>query len=167
MEALIFSDSHGHAERMEQALLLQVQRPDAVFFAGDGVRDLDRIGLALPPVHAVLGNCDWFSADPTLQTERLIPFGEHQILLTHGHMYSVKHGYGALLAHAVRLGADLVLFGHTHVPHLEILPTGACVAGKTLTRPLYLFNPGSIGMDGSFGTLSVRGEQVLFGHGRL
>ncbi|MBQ2734446.1 MAG: YfcE family phosphodiesterase [Clostridia bacterium] len=167
MEALIFSDSHGHAERIEEILLRQVRRLDAVLFAGDGLRDLDRAGLGDQNVYAVLGNCDWFSPDPHMQTEQIISFGGFNILLTHGHLYNVKHGYGALLVHAAKIGADIVIFGHTHVPHLETISQGSEVGGVVLERPLYLFNPGSLGADGSFGTLTVRNGQILLAHGRL
>ena len=167
MEALIFSDSHGHAERIEEVLLRQVRRPDAIFFAGDGLRDLDRADLDGQTVRAVLGNCDWFSSDPNVNTECVCTFGGVTVLLTHGHLYNVKHGCGALLAHAARIGADVVIFGHTHVPHLETFPKGSEIGGVVLERPLYLFNPGSLGADGSFGTLTVQGGQILLAHGRL
>ena len=167
MEALIFSDSHGHAERIEEVLLRQIRQPDAIFFAGDGLRDLGRAGLDDRTVYAVLGNCDWFSPDPSLQTEQLVSVGEMTVLLTHGHLYNVKHGYGALLAYAARLGVDVAVFGHTHVPHLEMLPKGSEVGGRVLERPLYLFNPGSLGADGSFGTLTVKNGQILLAHGQL
>lgn len=167
MEALIFSDSHGHAERIEEVLLRQIRQPDAIFFAGDGLRDLGRAGLDDRTVYAVLGNCDWFSPDPSMQTERLLSFGGRNVFLTHGHLYNVKHGYGALLVHAAKIGADIVIFGHTHVPHLETISQGSEVGGVVLERPLYLFNPGSLVADGSFGTLTVRNGQILLAHGRL
>lgn len=167
MEALIFSDSHGRAERIEEVLLRQIRRPDAVFFAGDGLRDLSRADLSGASAYAVLGNCDWFSPDPSLQTEQLISFGGVQILLTHGHLYNVKHGYGALIAHAARMGVDLVIFGHTHQTYAETLPKGLEVGGVILQRPLHLFNPGSLGADGSFGSLTVKNGQLLLSHGSL
>ena len=167
MEALIFSDSHGRAERIEEVLFRQIRKPDAVFFAGDGLRDLSRADLSGASVYAVLGNCDWFSSDPNLQTEQLISFGGVRILLTHGHLYNVKHGYGALIVRAARMGVDVAIFGHTHLPHLERLEAGREVGGVTLQHPLHLFNPGSLGADGSFGSLTVKNGQLLLSHGSL
>ena len=94
------------------------------------------------------------------------------LLLTHGHRYSVKSGYDALLARAVEVGADIVVFGHTHVPFLKTIPKGTEVSGKILERPTYLFNPGSVSTDPDglglpFGTLFLRGDTVLFSHGRI
>jgi predicted phosphodiesterase len=87
--------------------------------------------------------------------------------LTHGHEWGVKGGLGALIAHAADVGADIVLFGHTHAPTLQTIAVGEQIGKTVLSRPMYLFNPGSIGYDGSFGTLTIKGETVLFGHGRL
>ena len=167
MDFLIFSDSHGRGSRICEILDRQIHRPDAVFFAGDGLRDLDWIEFGQTPLYAVQGNCDWFSPVSEAQTELLIPLARHTFLLTHGHTYGVKGGLGALSAHAARVGADIVLFGHTHRAYCETVPSGTELGGVRLVRPMHLFNPGSIGADGSYGTLSIRGNELLFSHGEL
>ena len=167
MELLIFSDSHGSAQNMTAAIDRQIKMPDAVLFLGDGARDLDRLFLCDIPIWAVRGNCDWSSSDYADKTERTLYFEGHTILLCHGHEWGVKGGMGALIAHAAEVGADIVLFGHTHTPTLQTIAAGEQVKGITLTRPMYLFNPGSIGYDGSFGVLTLKGESVLLSHGRL
>ena len=96
----------------------------------------------------------------------------HRILLTHGHRYGVKNGLGGLLNRAAQEGADIVLFGHTHQPMTETVPSGTVLGGVTIDRPIRLFNPGSIGRneDGEgrvFGTMILRGDTVLFSHGRI
>ncbi len=172
MELLIVSDSHGRVENIQAAIERQVKAPDAVLFLGDGARDLDRLFLCDIPLWAVRGNCDWSSSDYADKTERLLYFEGHTILMTHGHEWGVKGGLGALVAHAVDVGADIVLFGHTHTPTLQTIAAGETVNRTVLERPMYLFNPGSIGMGengqgGSFGTLMLKGNSVLFGNGRL
>jgi putative phosphoesterase len=167
MEFLIFSDSHGSAQTMSAAIDRQIKMPDAVLFLGDGARDLDRLFLCDIPIWAVRGNCDWSSSDYADKTERLLYFEGHTILLCHGHEWGVKGGMGALIAHAAEVGADIVLFGHTHTPTVKAIAAGEQVKGTTLTRPMYLFNPGSIGYEGSFGTLTLKGESVLLSHGKL
>ena len=172
MELLIVSDSHGRVENIQSALERQIKAPDAILFLGDGARDLDRLFLVDTPLWAVRGNCDWASSDYADRTERLLYFEGHTILLCHGHEWGVKGGLGALAMHAVEIGADIVLFGHTHKPTLQTLAAGEQIGKTTLSRPLYLFNPGSIGYNEhgegySFGTLTLSGELVLFGHGRL
>lgn len=172
MEFLILSDSHGREDRLLSALEKQVKRPDAVFFLGDGVRDTEVLEGRDLPVLYVRGNCDWGSYAMQIPDERVYYAEGHTILLCHGHYYGVKGGVGALLSHAEQIGADVVLFGHTHLPHEAELPVGTQIGSTTLTRPLYLFNPGSAGYDGdgrgpSFGTLHLKDAEVLFSHGRL
>lgn len=167
MEFLIVSDSHGHAENIQAALERQVKAPNAILFLGDGARDLDRLWVCDIPIWAVRGNCDWSSSDHADKTERLLHFEGHTLLLVHGHEWGVKGGLGALVAHAAEVNADILLFGHTHMPVLQTLSIGERVGKTVLLRPMYLFNPGSIGYEGSFGTLTLKGETVLFGHGCL
>ena len=166
MELLIFSDSHGGAYQMEQALSRQVTRPGAICFLGDGLRDtevLDDRGVLL---WTVRGNCDYGPLFEDTPTERTVDLLGHRILLTHGHRFFVKSGYGALLSHAMELGADIVLFGHTHAPISLCVEAGERIGNFVTERETYLFNPGSIGQ-GFFGTLHLTENAVLFSHGTL
>ena len=171
MEILIFSDSHGRTGGMREALARQTAPPAAVMHLGDGVRDACALELGEIPLYLVRGNCDGllYGVQGPVPEECLTSLGGHLFFLTHGHRYGVKSGLGGLIGAAVRGGADIVLFGHTHRPLLEVLPAGNEAAGVTLSRPLYRFNPGSIGQGGgkSFGVLTLRGESVLFSHGTV
>ncbi len=167
MEILIFSDSHGRGERMAAVVRRQIKKPDEILFAGDGWQDLAAFDPFRIPVQAVTGNCDGDLPGmlPTLLLER----AGHRIMLTHGHRFGVKSSVITIAAEAARVGADIVIFGHTHEPYLESFPVGEKFGSVTLARPLYLFNPGSIGTYDwdapSFGTLSLNGDTVLFSHG--
>ena len=163
MDYLIFSDSHGRRNALLDVVQRQIQPPAAVFFAGDGLRDLEVLEGYDLTVHAVAGNCDWMALE---EQERLILAGGLRVLLTHGHLYSVKSGYGRLIARGASLGADVILFGHTHQPHYERLEAGTELGTCVLAKPLHLFNPGSVA-EGSFGTLTVQNGQVLLSHGRI
>ena len=175
MEFLIFSDSHGRTEGLELALKRQIKRPDGIFFLGDGVRDAERLEIGNALLYDVTGNCDWFSCfcgEGNAPTERTVEMEGHRILMTHGHLFGVKSGVGGLLGHAVEVGADIVLFGHTHVPKERYLPRGSEIGGVTLEKPLYVLNPGSIGSarDGSgegFATLELTQSGVSFNTVRL
>ena len=166
MEILVFSDSHGKWEGMREAMQRQVRRVSKVFFLGDGLRDLDELGLDAASLHAVRGNCDWF-ADALAPIETLVEIEGHTVLATHGHAFGVKGGLGALIRRAAEVGADIVLFGHTHAPFLETVPAGSMVGERCLERPMYLFNPGSIGYDGAFGTITLQNREILFSHGEI
>ena len=163
---LIFSDSHGNIEYMKEAIRRQPTPPLAVFHLGDGFRDTERLELNGIPLYTVRGNCDllWGGSSEECPEEQITAIGSHRALLTHGARYGVKGGLGGLIASAVRQEADLVLYGHTHTPRLDTISAGTELCGRILECPLYVFNPGSI-QKGSFGTLTVQGDAVLFGHG--
>lgn len=168
MNFLIFSDSHGDAVSPGQILQRWQTKPDMIFFLGDGWRDWDALRKNGISFYCVRGNCDFCPTPDAPPFRQMLQVEGHRMLLTHGHLFSVKHGTGALLEEALRSDADIVLFGHTHIPSLEVIPAGGEVFGHVLRRPLYLFNPGSVGAPAhSFGTLYLSGDAVLFSHGSL
>ena len=156
MEILVFSDSHGRAGKIEEAIKLQVKKPDAIIFLGDGLRDIQGIESDGIPVLSVVGNCDVgsiFSHDAA--EERCVILGDKRVFFTHGHRYGVKNTLMPLLSEAASREADIVLFGHTH----EGVEGELCENneyGIKLEKPLYIMNPGSIGTyPYSFGVITV------------
>jgi putative phosphoesterase len=168
MTLLVLSDSHGKPGNISEAVSRN-KNAEAVIFLGDGVRDLDRAETANKPIISVRGNCDTaISGERQVYT---LNFGEYNIMLTHGHLFSVKSGLDTISAHAAECGADIVLFGHTHKRYDKYLPAGTTIGGITLKKPLRLFNPGSIGEPrdsrASFGLITLRGKDILTSHGEL
>ena len=172
MTLLVLSDSHGRPDHVEEAI--RRVRPDGILFAGDGLRDLTRVGDLPCPLWAVSGNCDW---SPTLIVnslardageEELITVEGIRILLIHGHKYGVKGNLLPATYRAMEREADVLVFGHTHTPvELRLLPHDERSL-VPVQKPLTLFNPGSIGStEASFGTITIRNGQVLCGHGNL
>lgn len=164
MKCIIISDSHRSEENIRRAL---AKNPDAdmVFFLGDGIAGIEELVERRDKQWVyVLGNCD----RPTViggsfvkKVESVIFFGK-KIILTHGDLYGAKYGSGGLLALAKEEGADVVLYGHTHVAKEEYFSE----CGVTL------FNPGSLeasfGAPPSFGLLTVSEKgDFLFSHGTL
>ena len=163
MDFCIFSDSHGNRDAILRALSRQVRKPDAILFLGDGIRDLsDREDDV--PVWRVRGNCDWYVREE-IPTETVLRSEGHALFLTHGHAYNVKSGLDSLALAGIRAQCDLILFGHTHEPYRETIPSGTRIGETVMERPVTLFNPGSVGYGGSFGTLHLLESAVLFGHG--
>lgn len=139
MRVLVFSDSHGRAQPMLDAV--ERYRPEAVFHLGDVVRDAERLREAFPqlPLYQVQGNCDLGRAD--CETEGIARLAGKTIFYLHGHTRHVKLGVGPAMAAARGIGADILLFGHTHSP--------LCIEdGGLLT-----VNPGAI-LDGRCAVLS-------------
>ncbi|MBE6597703.1 MAG: YfcE family phosphodiesterase [Ruminococcaceae bacterium] len=172
MISLILSDSHGRTDRIEEAVR-RAGKVDQILFLGDLTRDIEGMSFDAPVI-SVRGNCDGFSlfGDSGIPEERRISVGEYTVLMMHGHTASVKHTTLNAIAKAQAADADVLLFGHTHIPICEYLPEGYELYGARLKKPLYIFNPGSIGRPAegrpSFGIMTVRrGGGILLSHGYL
>ena len=153
MKILIFSDSHGNTYAVEKAL---AKEPDAnaLIFLGDGVTDLSAAAaLSGIAVHAVRGNCDYDHAYPA---DILVYFQNYLLFCTHGNGYEVKNSLVPLKKAAREKQADIVLFGHTHLPCYEY------------DNGLYLFNPGSLSGSrtqiATYGVMSIGESKPYFAH---
>ena len=167
---LVLSDSHGRRDNILTALERQIHRPDVVLFLGDGLRDIGYVDFGNTPVHAVSGNCDGIFVPSGEPDERTLYIGNLCICMMHGHKYMVKSGRTAAAAHAAKLGADILLFGHTHETVEDHLPAGFPLGSVTLQKPLTVFNPGTIGgisAPATFGTITIRDGVALCGHGKI
>ena len=117
------------------------------------------------------GNCDASTYDrispygEEMPISRVIYIDKYKVFMTHGHAFSVKSGYEEICREASNQGADIVLFGHTHLATLEYIKKGSI---RGVESDLVLFNPGSLAsmFDGSFGNLSINENGFLFSHGR-
>ena len=169
MNILIISDSHGRSDLVCE--VIDRTNPDAILFTGDGLRDLSYVDPSCE-VYAVRGNCDLVTFSCAVEgdcpEETLVMISGARILLMHGHRYGVKSGLGSAIARAAERNADVLVFGHTHRPaELCIRPDADSGYGACLQKPLWVFNPGSLGYGGSFGTLTIRNGQILFGLGEV
>ena len=87
---VVVSDSHGNPAALRRAIA-SVPDASAVFFLGDGIRDLLQVREEFPGLrfYPVAGNCDFQRSYPT---EGLVPFEGRLIFYTHGHLYGVALG---------------------------------------------------------------------------
>jgi hypothetical protein len=128
-QALIFSDSHGKIDKTLE-IIRQYPKAEAVFHCGDILGDEERLRRSTPHTVAIVrGNCDY---NYDLPQEIVTAFAGKKIALCHGHRQAMYGGVDLLKYWAMEKEADIVLFGHTHVPFIE--------QSSTLT----VINPGSI-----------------------
>ncbi len=129
-QALIFSDSHGRIKRTLE-IIKQYPKAEAVFHCGDICGDEERLRQATPhPVCIVKGNCDYSGE---LRDSIVTVFSGKKIAMCHGHRYLMHSGEMDTLKYwGLEQEADIVLFGHTHIPFVE------------QSSNLTLLNPGSI-----------------------
>jgi len=135
MKILILSDSHSSKNNMLSAISRET--PDWIFHLGDNEKDCSDIELSYPeiPLRKVKGNCDRLSAG--LDIDEFV-LEDKRFFMTHGHLFSVKSGKTKVIAAAKERNADILLFGHTHVPHYSVADN------------LIIINPGSIGGGGKY-----------------
>lgn len=175
MTVVVCSDIHGRTDRLA-ALLAQHRRADAFLFLGDGVRDLPDAVLRSEygSFAGVRGNCDRLSElllPEFFPEERLLRLGTYTVMMMHGHTHSVKYGADDAIRAAAAQGADLLLYGHTHTPEERYLAAGTQVGERQLQKPLWVFNPGSLGAprsgSPSYGIIELRSNGILLSHGTL
>jgi hypothetical protein len=65
----------------------------------------------------VLGNNDFFS---DLPREQEFNIGKYRVWLTHGHNYYVSMGPDLIKEEAIARRMDIVIYGHTHRPLIDI-----------------------------------------------
>ena len=135
MKILVMSDSHGSKANMLEAVALE--SPEMILHLGDNDKDCTDIEFEYPeiPLRSVRGNCDRSSAG--LDTDEFTVDGK-RILMTHGHLFSVKTGKTRIIDTAISRGIDVLLFGHTHRPYHSVFEN------------LTVVNPGSIGEGGKY-----------------
>ena len=144
----IISDTHGNYDSIEKAVSI-AQKMDMWLHLGDCEPDAEYLqSLVEVPVYGVAGNCDW----PMRNTcyERVVEAEGHKIFMTHGHNYGVRYTQEYVMEAAANQGADIALYGHTHIVDYRIGP------------PL-LLNPGSASRPrddnrGSFIVMELKAE---------
>jgi putative phosphoesterase len=153
MRVLVVSDVHGRMGALCEAIEQQ-PTATAVIFLGDGLRQAEEAADRYPDrtFYMVPGNCDLAATLPPVRQETL---GGKRFYFTHGHIHGVKSTLYRLDLAAREAKADIALFGHTHTPYEEY------------ADGLYLFNPGSLGQDGSYGLIQLSSAGILLSHGRI
>ena len=154
MRILIISDTHGRTNTIRD-VLDTVGDIDMFIHLGDVCGDEEYIyDNVTCPIHMVAGNNDWDS-DLPMQEEFMI--GRYKVFITHGHRYNIRISDTVLGFEARKAGADIALYGHTHV--------GAYYEKNGMT----FFNPGSLseprdGKPGSYGYITLTPERCTFEH---
>jgi putative phosphoesterase len=130
----VISDTHlpRGARRLPEACVERIAGADLLLHAGDFstlevMRELEAIG---PPLLAVRGNVDSAELRRLLPEERVVEAGGARIAMLHdagprtGRLERMRRRFGE--------PADLVVFGHSHMPLHERAPDG-----------FQILNPGS------------------------
>ena len=147
---LIISDTHGQTSKAHN-IIEETDRIDLIIHAGDFAKDAEDIECIYPniPICYVCGNCDYFStARNVIITEAF----DKRFFITHGHGYNVKsevpNDYPTITKAGKEHNADIIVFGHTHIPYIGY-------SGKSV-----IINPGSLKYTGSYVICTIDGDKV-------
>lgn len=128
MKIIVISDTHSRNEEI-LGELLKIEKPDMIFHLGDYVEDGEKIVKELGVDSLIVkGNGDYYSQ---YNEDEIVGIKGKKIFLTHGHRYNVRYNIDNLIYKGQEVGADIVLYGHTHVP-INIKENG-----------MHIMNPGS------------------------
>ena len=136
---LLLSDTHGDVKSLKKIFLWTQEyfqgseTISTVVFLGDGISDLSPAASAtgfFADWKIVSGNNDF---NHSLPGNSVFDFSGNRFFICHGHRHNLYSGFYPLIAAARSSSANVVLFGHTHVPFYK------------KEEGILLINPGSIG----------------------
>lgn len=149
MKLGIISDTHRDHYYLNKALE-KLEKADYIFHLGDNIADAVYLEERLKgKVYKVKGNCD-YSYDTPLEIFENID--DIKIFASHGHKYYVKYGYDNILERGKELGADIILYGHSHISSIRY------------EEGIWLINPGSPSMPrdsfNSIAMININGKEI-------
>ena len=151
MRLLVLSDTHGRPALIDR-ILRREKTAKEVFFLGDVVSDIEEIMPGYPDrsFHIVHGNCDYLSSYPLFD---IVEYPLATVFFTHGHKHLVKYGTDGILEAAKNVGANIALYGHTHISAIDY------------KDGVYLINSGSLALprDGkpSYAVIDITDKGIL------
>lgn len=151
MRILVVSDTHGDIRNFEE-VLRKHRDAEVVIHCGDGADETQEMKKLFPErmFICVRGNCDFCCEYPNIE---VINIEGYKLFITHGHIYNVKSSLLNLSMATREAGAQMAIFGHTHVP-LESYDDG-----------VYFLNPGSLrGYKGSYALADISDKGILVNH---
>ncbi len=145
MKILVISDTHGNINDAVKSI--EKEKWDYCIHLGDMVSDCEDLEAVFPRQKFIFvkGNNDFWLRSSSYPDERFFTLEGKKFFVCHGHKYNVKYSLDALKAKGRELGADIILYGHTHSKHLEN-------DGKTV-----ILNPGA---SASYGVIIIENGEI-------
>ncbi len=152
MKIIVMSDSHRDYYSLER--IFTGYNADYYIHLGDGEHEIDMIAMNYPDKNIVYikGNCDFTTFSDSEVFFK--PAKGCKIFAAHGHKYNVKYSLEPIKQRALNLGANVVLYGHTHERFCAY------------EDGLYIMNPGSTscprdGRKPSFGIIDISDAGIM------
>lgn len=124
----VMSDTHC-IERYINLAFEKLKDVDVILHLGDCSSDIKKLKDKFKDeIYVVDGNCDFKGEYPK---EQILEFSNKKIFMTHGDLYGVKCDLNNIYYRGQEVGADIVLFGHSHIEMIQRV------------NNMILMNPGS------------------------
>lgn len=133
IRVVVVSDTHRDFYFLAE-VVKRHRDADLFVHLGDGYEEFCRLGDMFPGLkkYFVRGNCD-YGMSRDIQVAGFLNCGMARIFYTHGHIYNVKSGLEEVYRAGIEHNANVILYGHTHVPRIDY------------HNGVYIMNPGSLG----------------------
>lgn len=127
MRIIIISDTHGDKTFFD---LINYHQADVMLHAGDS--QLMKKDFIDKPILIVRGNCDFDNFDLTcnFSTEK------NTFFMTHGDLDNVNFGCDEIVSLAKENGANICIYGHTHIVDVHKQDDIICINPGSFTRSL-------------------------------
>lgn len=127
----VMSDTHC-IDRYIDLAFDKLKSVDVILHLGDCSPDIKKFKHKFKgDIYVVDGNCDFRQEYPK---EQILEFRNKKIFMTHGDLYGVKRDLNNIYYRGQEIGADIVLFGHSHVETIQKI------------NNMILMNPGSVSL---------------------
>ncbi len=123
----VTGDTHGRIDAIKSEL--ERKKPDYLLHTGDfypdGIKLAHHLGIDFTGVR---GNCDTGKKG---KRQEIVDLAGHRFCILHGHKHRVKTTLNNVYYYGQEIGAEVIVFGHTHIPCCES------------HNGIWLINPGS------------------------
>lgn len=155
---LVVSDSHGNNEFLREAIK-NAGNISMMIHLGDVCVPYQEISnMAGVPAYVVRGNCDY---DATLLERNILEVGSHRIYAAHGHRQQVQFGVDLLKQVARQNGCDIAMYGHTHVPYLELSQEGVDMDHIMVLNPGSISRPRQVGYKKTYAIVEIADDGTV------
>ncbi|ABO51188.1 phosphodiesterase, MJ0936 family [Desulforamulus reducens MI-1] len=150
MRILVLADTHGRLGPIYH-IMKHIGKVDLILHAGDHYRDCNELAFTLEvPAKGVMGNCDYPGDAPI---EDLLEVEGFKIFITHGHRHGVKYGTNSILERAKELGAQVAIYGHTHISDFRVIDNIMIINPGSPVQPRGRKRP-------SVGLIEIQGNKI-------
>lgn len=146
---LIVSDSFGNISKLDDVVRKHKNEFDILIHLGNRCYDALSLQDQVDKMILIRGNMELASPKVTSigSFEEEFDIEGVKVFATHGHRYSISSTFVFLKKQAKKIGANIVLFGHTREKKLEF------------EEDVLYFNPGSL-MNNEYGIIAIENGEI-------